>query len=248
MASECEINSNFIKSGKLTKEEYRKLTGNLDALLNSKLYIDDTPAISIIELKSKARRLKQRYGIGLIVLDYLQLMSGTGKNKEGNREQEISNISRGLKALAKELDVPIIALSQLSRATETRGGLKIPQLSDLRESGAIEQDADIVIFIHRAEYYGMENDADGIPCKGMGEFIVAKHRNGACKSIKVRFKPEYVKFSDVEYESENPTQNPINQSQPNLSKQSNPPAQQGSSKRYITFKEAQERDNDFVPF
>jgi len=250
MSSECEIRSDFIRSGRMTKEEYRKLTSNLDELVNSKIYIDDTPALSIIELKARARRMKQRYGIGLIIIDYLQLMSGTGKNKDGNREQEIANISRGLKALAKELDIPVIALSQLSRATETRGGEKKPQLSDLRESGSIEADADIVIFIYRGEYYGLTVDADGMQCKGMGEFIIAKNRNGACKPVKVRFQPEYVKFSDIEYHNENPVYVEIPK------QQTTEPEPQASTKRLIPMSEAIEREerkgggdiDDFVPF
>ena len=250
MSSECEINSTFLRSGRLTKEEYGKLTSNLDELLNSKLYIDDTPALSIIELKARARRMKQRYGIGLIVIDYLHLMSGTGKNKEGNREQEISNISRGLKALAKELDVPVIALSQLSRATETRGGEKKPQLSDLRESGAIEQDADIVAFLYRGEYYGLTVDADGEQCKGMGEIIIAKNRNGACKTVKVQFKPEFVKFTDIEYQSENPVYVEIKRELPTA----NEPEPQAGTKRLISMSEAIGREerrtggDDYVPF
>lgn len=205
MSAECEIPSDLLRSGRLTKEEYSKLTTGLDELVSANLIIDDTPALSIMELKSRSRRLKQIHDVGLIVVDYLQLMSGTGKNREGNREQEISNISRGLKAIAKELHVPVIALSQLSRATETRGGEKRPQLSDLRESGAIEADADIVIFIYRGEYYGMLVDADGETNKDRGELIIAKHRNGSLANVKVQFHPEFTKFTDIEYSPELPS-------------------------------------------
>jgi replicative DNA helicase len=197
MSIESEVNSMHIANGSLARHEYQKLTASLDNLTSSPLYIDDTPALNITELKSRARKLKQLHGIGLIVVDYLQLMSGKGK--ESSREQEISNISRSLKGLAKELNVPVIALSQLSRATETRGGEKKPQLSDLRESGAIEQDADIVIFIYRHEYYGMMVDADGNSTKDTGELIIAKHRNGSLGTVRLAFKPQFTKFTNLEY-------------------------------------------------
>ena len=141
------------------------------------IFIDDTPGINIFELRAKCRRLKMQHDIQMVIIDYLQLMTGGSDNKNGNREQEISSISRGLKSLAKELNVPVIALSQLSRAVETRGGTKRPQLSDLRESGAIEQDADIVSFIYRPEYYQIMEDEEGQSLKGIAEVIIAKHRN-----------------------------------------------------------------------
>ena len=167
-------------------------------LQDAPLYIDDTPALSIFEFRSKARRLKVQYDIQLIIIDYLQLMTGPSDTR-GNREQEVSSISRSLKAIAKELEIPIIALSQLNRSVETRGGNKRPQLSDLRESGAIEQDADIVAFIHRPEYYGMTHDESGIPIPpGTAEFIVAKHRNGATDIINLKFRAEQARFTNFD--------------------------------------------------
>jgi len=162
------------------------------------LFIDDTPALSIFELRAKARRLKENQKVELIIIDYLQLMSG-GPDSRGNREQEISMISRGLKSLAKELDIPIIALSQLSRQVENRpGGTKRPQLSDLRESGAIEQDADMVMFIYRPEYYGLEVDDLNQPTKGRAEIYIAKNRHGALERVFLRFIGPYAKFADLE--------------------------------------------------
>lgn len=161
------------------------------------LFIDDTPSIALNELRNRAKRYVRENGVELIVVDYLQLMKDSGdSNKNDNREQVISAISRGLKALAKELDVPVIALSQLSRAVETRGGDKRPILSDLRESGSIEQDADVVMFIYRPEYYGITMDEMGNSTLGQAEFIVAKHRNGSLDTIKSRYVGEYVKFQD----------------------------------------------------
>ena len=171
----------------------------LSDLESAPLYIDDSPSLTIFELRAKARRLASSHGIKLIIIDYLQLMNIGSSNKAGNREQEISTISRNLKALAKELDIPVIALSQLSRAVETRGGTKRPILSDLRESGAIEQDADIVSFLYRPEYYGINewDDEMKTPSEGQGEFIVAKHRNGALDSIKLKFIANLGKFEDL---------------------------------------------------
>ncbi len=168
------------------------------SLINSPLFIDDTAAISLMELKSKARKLKREKGIKWIVIDYLQLMSGDKTGIKGNREQEISSISRGLKALAKELEIPVIALSQLSREVEKRGGDKRPILSDLRESGSIEQDSDIVIFIHRPEYYSIAEYEDGSPTKGIAEIIFAKHRNGSMGTEKLRFIDYLTKFAPIE--------------------------------------------------
>ena len=162
------------------------------------MFIDDTPAINIFELRAKARRLKMQHDIQMIIIDYLQLMSGTVDSKQGNREQEISNISRALKSIAKELDIPVIALSQLNRSVETRGGDKRPQLSDLRESGAIEQDADMVIFIYRPEYYKISQDAEGNSTAGMAEIMVAKHRNGALANVPVKFIDRFAKFAEMD--------------------------------------------------
>jgi len=167
----------------------------VDKLSQVPIYIDDTPGINIFELRAKCRRLKQNHNISMIIIDYLQLMAGPPNGKNGNREQEISAISRALKGLAKELHVPVIALSQLSRAVESRGGEKRPQLSDLRESGAIEQDADIVTFIYRPGYYGVNDENPGVP-NDLTEIILAKHRNGGLGTVNLRFVPHFVKFED----------------------------------------------------
>jgi replicative DNA helicase len=197
MISETGISSEKIKSGKLEDHEWYQLETKIQALSDAPLFIDETPALSIFEFRSKARRLVQNHKIELIIIDYLQLMTGPpGTNTM--REQEVSAISRSLKAIAKELNVPIIALSQLNRAVETRAGNKRPQLSDLRESGAIEQDADIVAFIHRPEYYGFREDEDGNSLVGIAEIILAKHRNGAVGDVRLRFRSEEAKFYDLE--------------------------------------------------
>ena len=199
IVAETGLYSNDIKSGKLTPEQWRHLESATKPLGTAPLFIDDTPALSVFEFRSKARRLKIHNDIKIIVIDYLQLMTGSQDTKgNGNREQEVAFISRTLKAIAKELNVPMIALSQLSRATEQRGGSKRPQLSDLRESGAIEQDADIVAFIHRPEYYGMNTDENGMPTAGLAEIILAKHRNGAVCDVKLRFLKDQARFADME--------------------------------------------------
>ncbi len=199
ISMETQIPSDKIRKGNLEEYEYRILTSKIDNLKNAQLFIDDTPAINVFELRSKCRRLKQQHDIQMIIIDYLQLMSGTVDGKGGgNREQEISQISRSLKGLAKELGIPVIALSQLSRAVETRGGDKKPILSDLRESGAIEQDADIVIFLYRGEYYGLEQDAEGNPVKDIAEVIIAKHRNGPVGSVRTRFINKFAKFENLD--------------------------------------------------
>jgi replicative DNA helicase len=197
IASESELSAEKLKRGNLEQYEWEQLNAKLSNLTNAPLFIDDTPALSIFELRAKCRRLKAQHDIKLVIIDYLQLMSG-GNDKSGNREQEISNISRSLKSLAKELNIPIIALSQLSRAVETRGGSKKPLLSDLRESGAIEQDADMVCFIYRPEYYKIMVDEEQNSTEGMAEFIIAKHRNGALEEIKLRFVARFAKFMDYE--------------------------------------------------
>lgn len=202
MASESELSSEKFKKGDLEDHEFQQLNDKIKSLAEAPLFIDDTPALSVFELRAKARRLKEQHKIELIIVDYLQLMTAGGEGK-GNREQEISTISRSLKGLAKELDVPVIALSQLSRSVETRGGDKRPQLSDLRESGAIEQDADLVMFIHRPEYYGVTEDADGSDTRGMAELIIAKHRNGSIDSAKTRFIGQYTKFADIDILDQN---------------------------------------------
>lgn len=196
--AETGLSGNDVKSGRLTPEQWRHLESATKPLSSAPLFVDDTPALSVFEFRSKARRLKIHNDIKIIIIDYLQLMTGNADTKNGNREQEVAFISRTLKAIAKELNVPIIALSQLSRQTEMRGGSKRPQLSDLRESGAIEQDADIVAFIHRPEYYGINQDENGMPTAGMAEIILAKHRNGAVCDVNLRFVKEQARFMDVD--------------------------------------------------
>jgi replicative DNA helicase len=197
MISETGISSEKIKNGRLETHEWHQLETKIQALSESPLYIDDTPALSIFEFRSKARRLVQNHKIELIIIDYLQLMTGPPETNN-MREQEVSAISRSLKAIAKELNVPIIALSQLNRAVEMRSGNKRPQLSDLRESGAIEQDADLVAFIHRPEYYGFLEDENGDSLVGIAEIILAKHRNGAVGDVRLKFRREEAKFYDLE--------------------------------------------------
>ncbi|MFT6962504.1 MAG: replicative DNA helicase [Flammeovirgaceae bacterium] len=196
ISAEAELESEKLKTAQLTPFEWEKLVNKTAKLTNSPIFIDDTPAISVLELRAKCRRLKAQHDIQMVIIDYLQLM--TAENKSGNREQEIAFISRSLKQLAKELNVPVIALSQLSRAVETRGGDKRPQLSDLRESGSIEQDADMVIFLYRPEYYGITEDEEGNSVAGMGEVIIAKHRNGSLENVPLRFIGKYTKFTDWE--------------------------------------------------
>jgi replicative DNA helicase len=191
LSAESEIWLEKIARGKLEEHEMKQLYAKgVQRLAQAPLFIDDTPALNIFELRAKCRRLKTRNNIGLVIIDYLQLMSGTGEGKQTNREQEISNISRNLKGLAKELSIPIIALSQLSRAVETRGagkdGNKMPQLSDLRESGAIEQDADMVMFLYRPEYYDITTNEMGENNRGETHVRIAKHRNGSLETIKLR--------------------------------------------------------------
>lgn len=199
ISSETEIAQDKILKGNLDNHEFVQLHERIKKLSTAPLFIDDTPALSIFELRAKARRLKENQNVSLIIIDYLQLMSG-GPDSKGNREQEISNISRGLKSLSKELEIPIIALSQLSRQVENRpGGSKRPQLSDLRESGAIEQDADMVMFIYRPEYYGIEFDEQNEPTRNKAEIIIAKNRHGALETVKLRFIGQYAKFADLDY-------------------------------------------------
>jgi replicative DNA helicase len=199
ISMEAEIPGSKMRSGKLENYEWQQLHSTIERVGEAPIFIDDTPGINIFELRAKCRRLKMQHDIQLIIIDYLQLMSGGMEgNSRGNREQEISSISRALKGLAKELNVPVIALSQLSRAVEVRGGSKRPQLSDLRESGAIEQDADIVTFIYRPEYYQILQDEQGQSLKGIAEIIIAKHRNGSLDTVKLRFTDQFAKFSDLE--------------------------------------------------
>jgi len=195
ISMESEISGTKLRNAQLAEYEWQQLHTTVEKLSDIPIFVDDTPAINIFELRAKCRRLKMQHDVQLIVIDYLQLMSGGPDQRRGTREQEISSISRALKAMAKELDVPVIALSQLSRAVETRGGLKRPQLSDLRESGAIEQDADLVLFIYRPDYYDVEDPS--VP-QGLAEIIVAKHRNGALATINLKFVNKFAKFVDMQ--------------------------------------------------
>ncbi|RZK16104.1 MAG: replicative DNA helicase, partial [Hymenobacter sp.] len=198
ISAEAELDSEKIKKGNLADYEWAQLNHKISSLSSAPIFIDDTPALSIRELRAKCRRLKSQHDIQLIIIDYLQLMSGNEGGKNGNREQEIASISRALKGIAKELNIPVIALSQLSRSVETRGGDKKPQLSDLRESGSIEQDADMVIFLYRPEYYKITEDEMGNPTQGMGEVIIAKHRNGSLETVQLKFIGRFTKFADLD--------------------------------------------------
>ena len=205
----CEIEGSKIRNGRLTQSEWDRLENQINVLREAPIYVDDTPGLSVYELQSKARKLVKEHGIQIIIIDYLQLMNANGSSF-GSREQEVSIISRNLKGLAKELDIPVIALSQLSRAVEKRDSSnsnvdgKKPLLSDLRESGAIEQDADMVCFIHRPEYYKLYDDGNGKDLRGLGQIIVAKHRNGATDEIWLRFIGKYTRFQneDAAYDSD----------------------------------------------
>ena len=197
MMNESGVASNKIRGGKkLEPHEWTQIETSIRNLVEAPLFIDDTPALSIYEFRSKARRLVLSHNIKIIIIDYLQLMTGPPETQKSIREQEVSAISRALKSIAKELNVPIIALSQLNRSVETRGGNKRPQLSDLRESGAIEQDADLVLFIHRPEYYGITEDEQGENLRGLAEIIIAKHRNGETGDVKLKF--HQAKFTDTD--------------------------------------------------
>ena len=196
----CEIVGDKIKSGRLSDEEWTQLTTRIKDLQGAPIFVDDTPSLSVFELRTKARRLVKEHGVKIIMIDYLQLMNASGM-QFGSREQEVSNISRSLKGLAKELNIPIIALSQLNRSVENRQNGSRPQLSDLRESGAIEQDADMVCFIHRPEYYKVYEDEKGNDVRGLAEIIIAKHRNGKVGDIKLRFRGEFVRFQNLDEDS-----------------------------------------------
>jgi replicative DNA helicase len=200
ISSETEINTEQLRKGQLSEMEWKQLNTKISALTNAPIFIDDTPSLTIFELRAKCRRLAAEKKISMIIIDYLQLMQGSmDNNKGGNREQEISHISRSLKSIAKELNIPIIALSQLSREVEKRGTSKRPQLSDLRESGAIEQDADMVMFIYRPEYYGLNETEDHQPTDNLAEIIVAKNRNGALKTVNLKFIGRLTKFEDADH-------------------------------------------------
>jgi replicative DNA helicase len=195
LTMEGRINAQSARSGRLKDEEFKRLIDAASRLFTARIFIDDTPGLSVMELRTKARRLKSEHDIGMVIVDYLQLMTASVRDNS-NREQEIATISRGLKALAKELNVPVVALSQLSRAVEQRGGDKRPQLSDLRESGSIEQDADVVMFLYRPEYYGIKTTAEGHSTKGLAEVIVGKQRNGPTGAKRLYFVENYARFEN----------------------------------------------------
>ena len=197
LTSEARVDAQRARTGRLHDDDWPKLAKAAGRLSAAPIFIDDTPGLGILELRAKCRRLKAEHDIGLVIVDYLQLMHGSGGGKNANREQEIAQISRSMKGLAKELNVPVLALSQLSRAVETRGGDKRPQLSDLRESGSIEQDADVVMFIYRAERYGITVDESGNSTEGLGELIIGKQRNGPIGNVKVAFVNQYARFENL---------------------------------------------------
>ena len=199
IASEAELGASKLRKGDLANHEMVQLHEKIKHLSEAPIFIDDTPGLSIFELRAKARRLVKNHGVKIIMIDYLQLMTAGGN--AGNREQEISTISRSLKGIAKELKIPVIALSQVNRGVESRTGVgsKRPMLSDLRESGAIEQDADIVTFIYRPEYYKIYEWDNGDDSRGQGELIIAKHRNGSLKNVRLKFTGEFAKFADLSY-------------------------------------------------
>ena len=195
LCAEGRLNAHLVRTGKLPSEEGVKLSKNAHRLIEAPIYVDDSPAQTVLEIRAKARRLKVEKNVGMIIIDYLQLMQGPSKSE--SREREISHISRSLKSLSKELNIPVIALAQLNRAVETRTD-KRPQLSDLRESGSIEQDADVVMFLNRPEYYGMEKDAStGESLEGIAEVIIGKQRNGPTGTVKLAFVKEYARFENL---------------------------------------------------
>lgn len=198
ISGEAELTGDKLRKGDLKNHEWQQLDTKIKELVDAPIYIDDTPSLSILEFRAKARRLKANQNVDMIIIDYLQLMTSGEDSRGGNREQEISSISRSLKGIAKELNIPVIALSQLSRDVEKRGGSKIPQLSDLRESGAIEQDADMVIFIYRPDYYKITENEQGQSLAGIAEIHIAKHRNGALGVVPLKYIGEYAKFADLD--------------------------------------------------
>jgi len=197
ISSEARIDAEKLRKGDLADHEFQQIHSRIKKLSKAPIYIDDTPGISIFELRAKCRRMKQKHNIEIIIIDYLQLMTAGSNKTSGNRQEEISQISRSIKEIAKELNVPVVALSQLSRSVEQRGGDKRPVLSDLRESGAIEQDADIVSFIYRGEYYGLTEDEYG-STQGRGDIIIAKHRNGATDTVRLQFVGRFARFENID--------------------------------------------------
>jgi replicative DNA helicase len=201
LSAETRVDLHKLRTGRLNDDDWLRITKTVGRIAQAPIYIDDTPSISVLEARAKARRLKRENGLGLVIVDYLQLMSSHSRAQ--SREQEISMISRGLKALSKELDVPVLALSQLSRAVESRTD-KRPQLSDLRESGSIEQDADVVMFIYRPDIYGLKGD-DGASLEGIAEIIIGKQRNGPVGSIHLQWNAESATYETLAHDWQIPT-------------------------------------------
>jgi replicative DNA helicase len=199
LTSEARVDAQRARTGRMRDDDWQRLARAAGKLSEADIFIDDTPGLTVLELRAKCRRLKAEHDIGLVVVDYLQLMQGSTSNRNANREQEIAHISRSLKGLAKELDIPVIALSQLNRGVETRGGDKRPQLADLRESGSIEQDADVVAFIYRAERYGITVDENGNSTEGIAEIIIGKQRNGPIGTVELAFVDRYALFENLDY-------------------------------------------------
>jgi replicative DNA helicase len=197
LTSEARVDAQRARTGRMKDDDWQKLARAAGKLSDASLFIDDTPGLSVLELRAKCRRLKAEHGLDLVVVDYLQLMQASASKRTQNREQEIAHISRSLKGLAKELDVPVLALSQLNRGVENRGGDKRPQLSDLRESGSIEQDADVVAFIYRAERYGITVDDQGNSTEGLAEIIIGKQRNGPIGTVELAFVDRYARFENL---------------------------------------------------
>jgi len=205
ISAEAKVDQHRLRTGDLKNEHWQQIVSTIHRLTEAPIYIDDTPALGIMELRARARLMKREHNIELIIIDYLQLMHAP---KAESREREISMISRGLKQLAKELDIPIIALSQLNRSVESRGD-KRPMLSDLRESGSIEQDADVVMFVHRPEYYGITVDEDGLPTEGTAEMIIGKQRNGPTGTAKLAFIKEFARFENLAFQHDAPQYLPM---------------------------------------
>ena len=249
IASEARIDSVKLRKGELQDHEFQQMHSRIVNLSSAPIFIDDTPGLSIFDFRAKCRRLKAQHNVELIIIDYLQLMSAKDGKGYGNREQEISTISRSIKEIAKELNVPIIALAQLSRAVESRGGEKRPMLSDLRESGAIEQDADIVSFIYRPETYGLTSSDSGNSTQGMAEIIIAKHRNGQTGKVNLRFVPEFARFENLHEVSELELSKPLKNDLSNFNQDSNtytlPSKMNSSENPNEEFNQNEDEDNPF---
>lgn len=239
LSSECEINGKKFRDARFSEQEWNALFTESEQLREAPIFIDDTPGLPVLELRAKCRRLKSQHNIELVIIDYLQMMHDSTKQKSGNREQEVAQISRSLKEMAKELDVAVIALAQLNRSVEARGGTKRPMLSDLRESGSIEQDADMVMFIYRPEYYGLTEDENGESTKELAELVISKNRHGGLDTVKLRFINEITKFCEFD-----PSEIHNLPPQPNSDYQLPPPNHDVITKN----SSMNDEDDDHVPF